>query len=32
MTATTIRGRLVLDDRIAPGALSVEDGRIAASS
>ena len=30
MTATTIRGRLVLDDRIAPGALSVEDGRIAA--
>jgi N-acetylglucosamine-6-phosphate deacetylase len=30
VTATTIRGRLVLDDRIAPGVVSVEDGRIAA--
>ncbi len=29
MTATTVRGRLVLDDRIAPGEVSVEDGRIA---
>lgn len=30
MTATTIQGRLVLDDRIAGGTLSVEDGLIAA--
>jgi N-acetylglucosamine-6-phosphate deacetylase len=30
MTAATIRGRLILDDRIARGAISVEDGRITA--
>ena len=30
MTTTTVRGRLVLDDRIAPGEVTVEDGRIAA--
>jgi N-acetylglucosamine-6-phosphate deacetylase len=27
---TTVPGRLILDDRIAPGVVSVEDGRIAA--
>jgi N-acetylglucosamine-6-phosphate deacetylase len=30
MTDASIRGRFVLDDRIAAGAVSVEDGRIAA--
>jgi N-acetylglucosamine-6-phosphate deacetylase len=30
VTATTVRGRLVLEDRIAPGEVTVEDGRIAA--
>jgi N-acetylglucosamine-6-phosphate deacetylase len=30
VTTTTVRGRLVLDDRIAPGVVSVDDGRIAA--
>lgn len=30
MTATTVEGRLVLDDRIAAGRLRIEDGRISA--
>ena len=30
MAATTIRGRLVLDGRIAPGEVTVEDGMITA--
>jgi N-acetylglucosamine-6-phosphate deacetylase len=30
MGATTVRGRLVLDDRVAAGTLTIEDGRIAA--
>jgi N-acetylglucosamine-6-phosphate deacetylase len=29
-TASTVGGRLVLDDRVAPGRLTIEDGRIAA--
>ena len=29
-TASTVGGRLVLDDRVAPGLLTIEDGRIAA--
>ena len=29
MTAETISGRLVLDDRVMPGLLTIEDGRIA---
>jgi N-acetylglucosamine-6-phosphate deacetylase len=29
MTLTTVRGRLVLDDRVVGGAIGVEDGRIA---
>jgi N-acetylglucosamine-6-phosphate deacetylase len=29
MTAETITGRLVLDDRVVPGLLTIEDGRIA---
>ena len=28
--STTISGRLVLDDRVATGRISIEDGRIAA--
>jgi N-acetylglucosamine-6-phosphate deacetylase len=30
MTATTIDGRLVLDDRVAPGRVTIDDGRISA--
>jgi N-acetylglucosamine-6-phosphate deacetylase len=30
MGAMTVRGRLVLDDRVAAGTLTIEDGRIAA--
>jgi N-acetylglucosamine-6-phosphate deacetylase len=30
MTTTTIEGRLVLDDRVAPGRVTIEDERIAA--
>jgi N-acetylglucosamine-6-phosphate deacetylase len=30
MTTTTIEGRLVLDDRVAPGRVTIEDVRIAA--